>query len=367
MALRTRRPDAHDVALSLLSVGSGSTDVLSFVLLAGVFTSAMTGNTALLGLALGHGQLATAARAVDALVAFLCGVGAGTLLQERTVQERALMTVLAAETLCLGLFATVFDVVEQPLHGPVMYPLIFIMATAMGLQSIAARIFNLPGIPTVVFTSTLTSIGRALTLAVVRRQPISFDTLRQVAVFISYFGGALFAGALASAHPKIVVALPFALVLCTLVVIGRRASAAFALRAVTRHAAAGQGLGRTSAAAGNVMDTTNCIFCKIVRGEIPAQIYEQTETAIVVPDIEPAAPAHYLVIPKRHVPNLSTFAQEQPPAELGSLLALAAETGRKASPSGFRVITNEGPDAGQLVFHLHFHVLAGRPLGWPPG
>jgi histidine triad (HIT) family protein len=115
------------------------------------------------------------------------------------------------------------------------------------------------------------------------------------------------------------------------------------------------------------MDTADCIFCKIVRGEIPAQMFDQTDAAIVVPDIEPAAPVHYLVIPKRHVATLSEFAERESPAQLGSVLALAARTGHKASPSGYRVVVNEGPDAGQLVFHLHVHVLAGRALGWPPG
>ncbi|MFY9780560.1 MAG: HIT domain-containing protein [Candidatus Baltobacteraceae bacterium] len=115
------------------------------------------------------------------------------------------------------------------------------------------------------------------------------------------------------------------------------------------------------------MSAEGCVFCKIVSGEIPARTFERTGDALVIADIEPAAPAHFLVIPTRHVATLGDFAAQAEPHELGSLLALAAKTGREASPSGYRVVVNEGRDANQIVFHLHLHVLAGRPFGWPPG
>ncbi|MGP6158529.1 MAG: HIT domain-containing protein [Vulcanimicrobiaceae bacterium] len=115
------------------------------------------------------------------------------------------------------------------------------------------------------------------------------------------------------------------------------------------------------------MNAEDCVFCKIVRGDIPAKTLERTDDAIVIADIEPAAPSHFLVIPTRHVATLGDFAAQASPHELGSLLALAAKAGREASPGGYRVVVNEGPDAGQLVFHLHLHVLAGRAFGWPPG
>jgi uncharacterized membrane protein YoaK (UPF0700 family) len=216
--------DTNDVSLSFLSFASGSTDVLSFVALTGVFTSAMTGNTALLGLALGQAQLATASRTFDALVGFLCGVAAGTLLQRQGVHRRELAAELAVEALCLGLFAIIWGVARQPVPAGAIYLSIFLMATGMGIQSVVARIFNLPGIPTVVFTSTLTSIAMALTLDVISRRSISLETTRQVVVFFSYFFGALLAGALLSRHVGIVFLLPFAAVLCTLGLQFRRRS-----------------------------------------------------------------------------------------------------------------------------------------------
>ena len=74
-----------------------------------------------------------------------------------------------------------------------------------------------------------------------------------------------------------------------------------------------------------------------------------------------------LVIPKRHARDLSEFVSAASEGEVAELMTVASEVGRAASPSGYRVVVNEGPDAGQSVFHLHLHVLAGRSLGWPPG
>ena len=111
----------------------------------------------------------------------------------------------------------------------------------------------------------------------------------------------------------------------------------------------------------------NCIFCKIVKGEIPAKEVARDEETLVLRDVNPKAPTHLLVIPTRHVTNLGDFAKTAEPHELGNLFALAAKYGREASPSGYRVVVNEGADAGQTVFHLHLHVLAGRAMSWPPG
>jgi histidine triad (HIT) family protein len=111
----------------------------------------------------------------------------------------------------------------------------------------------------------------------------------------------------------------------------------------------------------------SCIFCKIFRGEIPAQEVERTEDALVFRDVNPKAPQHLLVIPKRHATNLGDFVAAAEPSEVGDLLAIASRAGRRASPGGYRIVVNEGHDAGQTVFHLHMHVLAGRALGWPPG
>jgi diadenosine tetraphosphate (Ap4A) HIT family hydrolase len=111
----------------------------------------------------------------------------------------------------------------------------------------------------------------------------------------------------------------------------------------------------------------NCLFCKIVRGEIPAKEVARTDEAIAILDINPVAPAHILVIPKRHVEDLSDFAGAAGDHEIGALFRLAAQLGDESSPSGYRIVTNKGADSGQTVFHLHLHVLAGRSMAWPPG
>ena len=111
----------------------------------------------------------------------------------------------------------------------------------------------------------------------------------------------------------------------------------------------------------------DCIFCKIARKEIPAREVLRDEHVVAFHDLNPQAPAHVLVIPVAHAANLSEFAARHDPAAALRLLEAAAEIGRQAGPDGFRVVTNEGRDAGQSVDHLHLHVLAGRALGWPPG
>jgi diadenosine tetraphosphate (Ap4A) HIT family hydrolase len=111
----------------------------------------------------------------------------------------------------------------------------------------------------------------------------------------------------------------------------------------------------------------NCIFCKIVRGEIAANELVRSEAALAIADVNPKAPTHVLVLPTRHVTNLSDFVAQAANHEVGDLFALAAQVGREASPGGYRIVVNEGADAGQTVFHLHLHVLAGRAMSWPPG
>ncbi len=109
-----------------------------------------------------------------------------------------------------------------------------------------------------------------------------------------------------------------------------------------------------------------CIFCRIVSGAIPAQIVAQNEGALAFRDLHPQAPVHVLVIPRRHVASL---AAADDAAELGALTLLAAEVARLegVAESGYRVVTNIGNDGGQTVGHLHFHVLCGRAMAWPPG
>jgi histidine triad (HIT) family protein len=116
------------------------------------------------------------------------------------------------------------------------------------------------------------------------------------------------------------------------------------------------------------MATPDCLFCKLRDGGIPAAITYRDEDVIAFRDIKPQAPLHELVIPTRHVASLAD-AKAEDAALFGKLMLVAADRAKAAGfgASGFRVAMNAGPDAGQTVFHVHLHVLGGRPLGWPPG
>jgi histidine triad (HIT) family protein len=112
----------------------------------------------------------------------------------------------------------------------------------------------------------------------------------------------------------------------------------------------------------------DCLFCRIHAGEIPADRVAEGEDWIAFRDIDPQAPVHVLIIPRRHVESVAAFEAED--AELaGRLLLAAAETARRlgVEEDGYRVVTNRGEKAGQSVFHLHLHLLAGRRMNWPPG
>lgn len=112
----------------------------------------------------------------------------------------------------------------------------------------------------------------------------------------------------------------------------------------------------------------DCIFCMIVSGKIPADIVLRGERAIVFRDANPQAPQHLLIIPRKHITSLGVLAGEEQ-ITLGEMISLAhtfAES-HGYSKRGYRLVFNEGEEAGRTVAHLHFHLLAGRPLGWPPG
>ena len=110
-----------------------------------------------------------------------------------------------------------------------------------------------------------------------------------------------------------------------------------------------------------------CLFCKIVRREIPADEVLRDENVVAFRDLNPQAPTHVLVVPTKHAANLSEFVAAADGAEAARFLAAAAEIGLRFGRDGYRVVMNEGPDGGQTVHHLHAHVLAGRHLTWPPG
>jgi histidine triad (HIT) family protein len=112
---------------------------------------------------------------------------------------------------------------------------------------------------------------------------------------------------------------------------------------------------------------SDCIFCKIVSGAIPSKRLYEDEHVIAFSDLHPQAPAHALVIPRRHLASLDDV--ESADAELVGRLFVAARTvARQAGlAQGWRTVVNVGRDGGQTVFHLHVHVLGGRPMEWPPG
>ena len=112
----------------------------------------------------------------------------------------------------------------------------------------------------------------------------------------------------------------------------------------------------------------DCIFCKIVRHEIPARMVFEDDSAIAFHDVHPQAPTHILVVPRKHLASLDGCDSGDTPL-LGHLLAVARQLARSEQlhPAGYRIVLNTGPVAGQTVFHLHFHLLGGRTLTWPPG
>lgn len=110
---------------------------------------------------------------------------------------------------------------------------------------------------------------------------------------------------------------------------------------------------------------SDCLFCKIVSGDVPATVVRTSDRYVAFRDINPQAPTHILVIPVRHVASLEEVTDAE---ELGGLLLFARDIARaEGLSSGYRVVLNTNAQAGQTVFHIHAHVLGGRAMGWPPG
>lgn len=110
----------------------------------------------------------------------------------------------------------------------------------------------------------------------------------------------------------------------------------------------------------------DCIFCKIISGEIPARIIFRNENVLAFNDVNPQAPTHVLLIPTIHTENAATLAGLSPTIT-ASLFTAASQIATERGLSGYRTVFNTGADAGQSVFHAHLHLLGGRGLAWPPG
>lgn len=110
----------------------------------------------------------------------------------------------------------------------------------------------------------------------------------------------------------------------------------------------------------------NCLFCKIIQGQIPAAKIHEDADIMAFHDISPQAPLHFLVIPKKHLSGPSAVS-EADQALIGKVMRMGATLAREQGQEDFRLVINNGADAGQTVFHFHLHVLGGRPMTWPPG
>lgn len=113
----------------------------------------------------------------------------------------------------------------------------------------------------------------------------------------------------------------------------------------------------------------DCIFCQITQGQIPADIVYEDDYVLAFKDIRPVAPVHILLITKKHIPSLSDIDNDEDAGLIGRLhrAAVAAASSAGLGRRGFRLVANCGKDAGQLVDHVHYHLLGGRSLQWPPG
>ena len=112
----------------------------------------------------------------------------------------------------------------------------------------------------------------------------------------------------------------------------------------------------------------DCLFCKIIAGEIPATLVYEDDELVAFQDINPQAPTHVLVVPRRHIASLNELTGDDN-AIVGAMVARAAALAREAghAESGYRTVFNCNDDGGQTVFHIHLHLLGGRAMGWPPG
>ncbi len=112
--------------------------------------------------------------------------------------------------------------------------------------------------------------------------------------------------------------------------------------------------------------SANCLFCKICKGEIPADKLFEDDEVLAFRDINPEAPVHFLVIPKKHISGPADVGKEEEQL-IGKMMRIGSQVAKQEGIDHFRVVYNNGAQAGQTVFHIHMHILGGRSLTWPPG
>jgi uncharacterized membrane protein YoaK (UPF0700 family) len=216
----TRDERDRGAALALLSFTAGSMDAIAFLTLGEVFTSAMSGNTILLGLALGQGRMSAASHSLAAFVGYVVGVAVATLPLRKPA--RGIKWTLILEVLFLAVFAGLWTACGGPVGSFETYALIAFSAIAMGLQGAVGRAIRIPGIPTVVITSTLTAIVAALSERVLagNRPVLATSTKQQIGTFLMYLVSAIVTGLAVS---RWLVVLPyFPLVAALVLILGLR-------------------------------------------------------------------------------------------------------------------------------------------------
>ena len=211
------------LGLALLSFASGATDVLAFMKLGHLFTSAMTGNTALLAIALGQGHVAAAGRSVTALLGFALGVALATVVDARRAQPSGPpidpSRLLLLELLFLVSCTALWNASPEPIEGGVLYVVVLLSALSMGIQAVAARTVNVSGISTIVFTAGLIRIVTAVTGAVAGSASSAAsppNMASELAAFLAYGCGALMVGVTASWQVSLVLWIPTVAVILAL-------------------------------------------------------------------------------------------------------------------------------------------------------
>lgn len=208
-AARLRLPPAVEPLLGAMAFAAGNADVFAFQQFHEIFTSAMTGNTALLGLALGRWHLLAAARSIAAIGGFVTGSAVGTSLHDaggNVPRPTRFLRLIAAECVLLLLVVVIWPALTRPVYGGPLFVLILLQACAMGIQSAAGRELNQPGITTVVFTSTLTIIAMSMTRAALgrsRKRVIEPATQRQLGALGAYLVGAAVSAILGLISPAL--------------------------------------------------------------------------------------------------------------------------------------------------------------------